>query len=220
MEKENIEGESKKMRIIQHSLNKVGLYYGVGDLFYSKEGITIVDNEICNDISPDWIYENGLPIVVGFLNYDMIKIFVAESDNDKEFEKTVCDYLNKYSSVSQLFAFNKFMEMGNFKGAFGYNLEINEIKPFNAKGWNKEKFFQTLIDKAVIPFVKIEDPFKGDSGLCIKSWGKYIITGNSKHLMDIVKHNINCLLKESIILKNRQYFLDNYKINSRGWLDE
>lgn len=208
------------MRIVQHSLLKFGSYYGVGNLFIPDNGITIVDNEISNDIRPDWIYENGLPIVVGFLDQQRVTIFVAETEHDKEFEKAVVDNLDRYASVSKLFAFNRFMEMGNFKGAFGYNSDIHEIKPFNAKGWNKERFFKTLLDKAVIPMVDIEDPFKGDSGLCISSWGKYLTTGERKHLMDIVKHNINCLLKECVILKNRDYFINNYKINDRGWLDE
>jgi len=208
------------MRIIQHSLTKFGLYYGVGNLFIPDNGITIVDNEIANDIRPDWIYENGLPVVVGFLDKQRVTIFVAETENDKEFEKAVVDNLDRCASVSSLFAFNKFMEMGNFKGAFGYNADIHEIKPFNARGWTKDRFFDELRKRNQIPNILMKDALDGNGARCPEKWAEYIKTGDFQNVMDIVSHNINCLLKESIILKNRDFFLNNWKIDKNGFMLE
>lgn len=180
--------------------------------------VCIIDNEISNDISADWDYEKAKIICVGFLAGNSIKIFVAEKDGDEDFKNVVIEELERMKLDFEFFAFNRFMEMGNFRGDFGYETKIAEIKPFNAKGWNKDAFYKKLLEKKIIPTIKISDPFNGDSRLCIDRWQKYLKDKKQQHLMDIVSHNMNCLLKECIIYKNKKWFEKNYLIDHKGWL--
>ena len=205
------------MIVFDYKLEEFEKLYKVTSGFFSNNSI-IVDNELMNDISEDWDYEKGKPCVVGILHKDFIKILVAEKENDKAFKDSVIYYLHKLGESAMLYAFNKYVEMGNFKGFMKTRIPIEEIKPFNAKGWNKDKFFTILVDNKVIPFVIIKDVFKGNAGMCIIRWEEYLRTGNKTCLYDIVSHNINCLLKESVILKNRSYFIENYKVDKKGWL--
>ena len=185
---------------------------------FFQNDIVIIDNEIQNDISPNWDYETGKISVVGILLGTQIMMFVAENEDDIDFKTEVRYQLEKLKHSKMFYAFNNKMEMGNFKGYMAYDLEIQEIKPFNAKGWNKDRFYNTLKDRKVIPDIEIKDVFKGDAGLCVTKWQEYIKTKDEQHLMDIVSHNINCLLKESVIYKNRQYFLDNWDIDGNGFM--
>ena len=191
--------------------------YKVDDgTFFSD--VAIVDNELMNDIAENWNYEEGQIAVTGVLFQDVITIFIAEKEDDEDFKREVVDFLIKISSQTKLYAFNNKMEMGNFKGNLDYEVKINEIKPFRAKGWNKDKFFHTLIDDKVIKNIAISDVFDGDGAKCITSWKKYIKTGEEGNLSDIISHNINCLLKECIILKNRNYFFDNYECDKNNFM--
>lgn len=206
------------MRTISHPVDHYEKYLGVPEgLFKSK--VAIVDNEIANDISDGWEYDKGIPVVTGILFENTLTIYMAETKDDKDFEKTLCKKLYELSRITKLCAFNKFMEMGNFKGAFGQLVPMEEIKPFNAKGWNKDRFFSYLQEKQVIPDnFKIKDPFLGDARKCVFSWEEYIKTGDSHYLLDIAKHNINCLLKESVIFKYRQWFRKKFPVDKKGWL--
>jgi len=192
--------------------------HGVSKGFYSNEFI-IIDNEIQNDISADWDYKKAKICVVGILYLDTIKIFVAEEEDDKGFKQAVIDEINKLGKLAYLFAFNNKMEMGNFEGDMDFDVPIREIKPFNARGWNKDRFYNELRKRNQIPDKKIIDIFDGDAGLCITNWEEYVKTDNFDLMMNVVSHNINCLLKESVILKHKHYFKKNWEINARGWLE-
>jgi len=180
----------------------------------------VVDNEIMNDISPDWVYEQGVPICVGFLYKDKITIYLATEEGDQEFKNAVKDHLAKMTLKTYLYSFNRKMEVGNFKSMLDIKPHIKEIKPFNARGWNKDRFYTELLGKEVIPRVQVADVFEGDASRCITNWEKYVDTGSIEFLMEIAEHNVNCLLKESAILKNKAFFLKNYNINERGWLEQ
>lgn len=190
------------------------------DLFLNDN--CIVDNEISNDISPDWDYTKGKPIVVGFLHKDKIDIFLAEKENDKDFQQAVDEFIQKkVDDGVDLYSFNRYMELGNYKGAWGIdNWQIKEIKPFKGRGWTKDKFFNELIARKQIPDVKVADVFGGDASLCIYYWEKYQDTGKIEFALKIVEHNINCLLKESVIQKNRDFFRNTFKIDEKGWVVE
>ena len=110
------------------------------------------------------------------------------------------------------------MEMGNFKGMWKILTKIKEIKPFKAKGWSKDNFYNELIAKKVIKDCNILDPYESDASRCIYDWNRFQRTNQIEYALNIVKHNINCLLKESVILNHKKYFLDNYHINEKGWL--
>ena len=186
---------------------------------FSNDNV-IVDNEIANDISSDWDYEKGVPVVVGILHKDKIVIFIKENEDDILFNKEVVFTLQQLAKKNKIYGFNYKFEQGNFKGQFGFDLDMAEIKPFRAKGWNKDRFFDELLAKEVIPDCGITDIFDGDASLCPVNWIKYQQTGQFEYMLNIVKHNMNCLLKESVILNHKDYFLENYKINEKGWLVE
>lgn len=204
------------MKKYSYDVGKLEELYGLDKGFLHSD-VVIIDNEIQNDISDGWIYANAKICVVGILFKDKIEIFCAEYDDDTKFKDAVKQRLNELKA-EKFYAFNKYMEMGNFQGDMNFKIEIHEIKPFNAQGWNKDKFFQTLHENHIIPIFKVFDPFNGNAGLCIDRWGKYLSMNDICYLKEIVLHNINCLLKERVILSNKQYFIDNYSINDKGWL--
>jgi len=178
----------------------------------------IVDNEIANDISDDWNYEKGKIIVTGFLHKDRMDIFVAEQDRDSDFAKAIFKYILDHKK-HKFWSFNRKMERGNFKGMWDLDIPIAEIKPFKAKGFNKDRFYKELLANNVIPDSNVVDVFDGDSSRCIEHWERFQDTGKIEFMQDVVKHNMNCLLKESVIQKHKDFFLKNYNINERGWYD-
>lgn len=205
------------MREFTYNVVEIEREYGVPIGTFSNDFI-IIDNEIQNDISADWDYLKGKVNVVGILYLDLIKIFVAEEENDEEFKNAVREEINRLGDFAYIYAFNNKMEMGNFKGDMDFDVPIREIKPFNAKGWNKDKFYNELRKRNQIPDIKIIDVFNGNAGLCIPNWKKYLETGNFDYMMDIVSHNINCLLKESVILKNKHFFKMNWKVDKNNFM--
>lgn len=205
------------MREFTYNIDELENLHKAPSGFFFNDNI-IIDNEISNDISPDWDYTKGKVIVVGYLFRDQIRILVAENDDDKEFAKAVVEEISDIGGRALLYSFNRNMEIGNFKGCFDFEVPIKEIKPFNAKGWNKDRFYKELRERKVIPDIRIKDLFEGDASLCIQRWQKYQETGNFQNVMDIVSHNINCLLKESIIQKHKEYFHDNWDIDGRGFM--
>jgi len=207
------------MKHFTYNVDEFEKLYGMPQGFFIND-VVIVDNEIQNDISKDWNYLKGKICVVGILHLDQIRTFVAEKRNDEDFKMYVSDELKKFGQNAPIYAFNRFMEIGNFKGDFGIEIPIKEIKPFNARGWNKDKFFNELRNRKQIPDIQVKDIFKGDAGQCIIKWDEYMKTGDFQNLMDIVSHNINCLLKESVIQKHKKFFEDNWNINSQGFLEK
>lgn len=199
-----------------YGVDKLEEMYGLPDGFLESDSV-IIDNELSKDIAPDWKYEEAEVCVVGFLFKKKIEILCAESSNDEDFKKSVRNKLDLFKN-QKMFAFNKHMEIGNFSGYFGIDVKIEEIKPFKVKGWNKDYCFKELIDKNAIPKFNVIDPLNGKGILCFDRWEKFQKTKDEKHLKDIVMHNMNCLIKEKIILDNKKYYQDNYEIDSRGWL--
>jgi hypothetical protein len=187
-------------------------------IFYNDN--VIVDNEIANDIAPHWDYTKGIPVVTGMLYQDQAVIFVADSVDDEQFKAHVMGNLSMMFAKADLYSFNANMEIGNFKGAWDFDIKINEIKPFKAKGWNKDRFYNELVGHRVIPDTQILDPFGGDAGQCVVYWERYWDTHKNEFLMKIVLHNLNCLLKESVILNNIAYFKREYQTDKNGFLVE
>lgn len=191
--------------------------YNVPHGFFANPS-AIVDNELGNDISKNWNYEEGNIVVTGILHKDKIYIYVRESDDDDQFKKAVCRKLLDIGGEVPLYAFNKNFEVGNFKGEFDCEIEIKEVKPFNARGWTKDRFFDELRKRKVIPDIRMRDALGGDGSKCPTKWAEYIKTKDFQHVMDIVSHNLGCLLKESIILKHKDYFWNNWVIDDNGFM--
>jgi hypothetical protein len=166
----------------------------------------IVDNEISNDISNefgDWEYEKADIICCGILYEDEITIYFREKgDNLEEYKDTIAHALRWHPN---LFAFNRNMEYGNFKGFLNESFEIGEIKAFNGKGWSKQRFFMELIndglvEKNIIPI----DPLENDSKECLDCYSK-------GEYDKIINHNVADLVKQMILLNNKEYLLNKYK---------
>ncbi len=184
-------------------------------LFHST--VAIVDNEIANDISSNWDYASAEIITTGVLYKDTATILLADKKDDKVFRKVTIMKLKEFAKRTELYALNRFMEQGNFKGFFGIDLDIKEIKPFKGKRWNKDRFFLTLVETGMIKPFALKDPLT-HGGECIAEWAEFLRTGKKEHLYKIAGHNLNCLVKESIILKNKSYLQSLVKINKDGWV--
>jgi hypothetical protein len=169
-------------------------------------GNYIVDNEIRNNIveDGDWKYEKADIICCGIYGVDEIEILFREKEDDVEdYKKELIKLLDKYKD--NLYAFNKSMENGNFKGFLNKDYQVKEIKAFNGKGWNKQKFFVELLSDNKIPLIKMPiDPLEDDSGLCITYYEK-------EDYMKIIIHNLADLFKQYYILINKEYLRDKYK---------
>lgn len=176
----------------------------------------VVDNEIANDISSenscDWRYGEADIICMGILHKDTIKIYFRKKGEDlEEYKKQIKEELDKHKVF---YAFNKNMEFGNFKGFLGKEYPVEEIKAMNGKGWNKQKFFDELINDGKINSSLIpNDPLKDNSGECISCYEK-------EDYESIIVHNTADLIKQAILLENKNYFLEKYKdqIDERGWI--
>lgn len=205
------------MRIYRYATDVLEeLYHVPSGLFYSE--YAIVDNELQNDISKDWNYKKGVIACTGILYKNRISIYVAESANDEDFKREVSRDLDALSKFATLYAYNKNMEEGNFNGNLNIQLVINEIKPFRGKDTSKNKLFYVLIHKRLVPGFEIDDPVLGDGKLCPIFYQRYLQNHNDVYLKDIVKHNLSCLLKECLILKNRSFFRMNYEIDKYGFV--
>jgi hypothetical protein len=201
-----------KMRILKFDTKELANQLGCNpELLYSE--VCIIDNEISNDLSIlSWDYTKSDIIITGTLYHDLISIFVREKeDNITKFKQELTQFLNNVNKP--LYAFNQDMEHGNFRGFLDLRLPVAEIQPFKKKYWTKDKFFNTLIEQNRISPINLKDNLNGDGKKCIEWWATYIKTNHYKYLTDIIMHNINCLIKECIIQKNKKYFSDNYIID-------
>lgn len=207
-----------QVRIIKLPISDVAKEIGCPPEFLYSD-VVLLDNELKNDLSiENWDYTKADITLTGFLYGKEIQIFVRErTDKIGDFKVGLIKFLANVH-LKQIFAFNQSMEIGNFKGFLDLDLDINDCKPFNARGFNKEKFFNILVEKGLIPKLNIIDPFESHSERCITNWGLYENTGDVNYLREIIQHNISCLIKECLILKNMKYFEDNYLVDNKGWL--
>lgn len=192
------------------------ILYQVPKGFFDNEHL-IVDFEITNDISDNWDYNKGNPCCAGFLQGNKIIMYLAEDEHDQDFIQAVQKCMKDNSE--KVFALNNNFESAIFQSYFDIQyVEVHEIKPFKAKYWNKEKFYKELIKEEQIPQLLLEDPLDFDGKKVPVMWEKYKETGDKDYLEKIAGHNLNCLLKESLILKHNIFFKQNYNINKKGWL--
>jgi hypothetical protein len=205
-----------KMKKITLNLREYSKILGCKPELIMNDNI-ILDVEISNDLRPDWVYSNGRVIVAGFIFKDKMTIFSAEEDHDIQFKIAVSDFITSLPKGTKIYAFNNQMEIGCCKNSFNLDLRIEDMKPLKMRGGSKDFFFDTLLNKGIIKKLKLQDNFNGDGGKCIETWALFQKTKDVKHLNDIILHNFNCLIKESIIQKNKQFFLDNWIIDDKGW---
>jgi len=177
----------------------------------------IVDNEISNDVSDKydpstWYYEQADIVCMGVLVGDKIKIFFREKQEDIDlFKKQIKEELDKYETI---YAFNRSMEFGNFKGFLGKEYNVEEIKAFKGSGWNKQKFFEVLIaDGKIEPSLIPKDPLEKNSEKCISCYAE-------EDYETIIIHNKADLIKQAILMKNKDYLLKKFeaRINKNGWI--
>jgi hypothetical protein len=177
----------------------------------------IVDVEIRNDIAPDWVYIEGEACAVGILHKDRIYIFIAEAEDDPIFKNKVWGALYDLPQ-GPLYAFNRNMEAGVLHTLFdGFDFPIAELKPISGPGWSKDRCYQALRMYGKVDGKEIVDIFKGKGVLCADRWIKYRETGEMQWLMEIVEHNIQCLLKQSLIHRHRAWYPTQFKMNDRNF---
>jgi len=180
--------------------------------------LPVVDVEIKNkikDASGKFHYDKGEICVAGFFIDDEITQLVLKEPNQEEFRQGVREYLGTINS-EKLHAFNTKMEEECFTKLLGCRLRMYEIKPpIKGSGTSKEYFFRFLVSKGVekpeSAFFK--DPLNGHSERCPECWEKGLYE-------DVRKHNLCCLTKEALILKNQSFILKelSHLVDLNGWL--
>jgi hypothetical protein len=180
---------------------------------------SIIDIQLMNDISPNWIYTEGKPSAVGILYENRMTVYVAEKEGDVLFKESVWLALQDAAKVSKLYAFNWRFERDVLKVLFGgFEFPFNEIIPIRGVGWNRDKCYNVLREKGVLKISKeIYDIYGGDSKKPMIDFADWLKDGDHQHLMNIVHHNLHCLIKESLIHKNRDWFAKNYALNGKGF---
>lgn len=184
---------------------------------YEKDKATfpIVDNEISNDISVpkgkgDWKYDKGDIICLSIFKDNIIQVCLrTHEDNLQKYKEKIKNLLDKHSF---LYAFNKNMEFGNFKGFLGKEYLIREIKAFKGTGKNKEWFFQELLNHKLIPSNLTPLDIFQTSEEVLKRYAE-------RDYESIIIHNVADVIKQHYILKFQDFFLKNYPINKQGWFN-
>ncbi|MBU3913053.1 MAG: hypothetical protein KKB21_02535 [Nanoarchaeota archaeon] len=133
-------------------------------------------------------YRNIIPVIFGFVNSNVLKIFCAKSKNSIQLLKNKIEEL--LPQLNRPFhAFNCDFERGVLFHFCGketlFDAELDDRK-FE----KKEEVVESL------KISKYGDPFNGNGFLCSQAWS------NGK-LKEAIAHNRSCLLKERDILKLR-----------------
>lgn len=185
---------------------------------YFASNNIIIDTELMNDLSVHkWDYSKALVAIVGFIRGTRMTILAAESEDDAVFRDYVTATISKLAEQGQLFAFNKDFERGVLKTLTGIEFPISELKPISGKGWTKDKCYNVLLEKGIIKGKPVTDIFDGDAKKVVVFYQRWKETCDNQFLMDILSHNINCLLKESTIHSNRDWFRANYNLGRNNF---
>ena len=172
----------------------------------------IVDVEIGNELAPEWVYEKADIVTLGILTGNKVIILQREKKDDVNAFKTAIKDILK--DMPHFYSFNVNMEKKGLSGFLGEDYDVNELKIWSGRGWNKNKFFEEISK-----IVRIEDevncPFDGDGSKCQQAY-------NDEKYEDVIGHNLTCLIKEAYIKKYKKELLEEYKgrINSDGWIKE
>jgi hypothetical protein len=175
----------------------------------------IVDVEITNDIKNllgQFEYQKMDICCVGIIIGDQIVQIFREPDTDDgpQYRKVASSHVSRYK---KMYAFNRMFEYVGLKSYLGLeSVCVEEIKPFNGKGWTKDQFFADLASDGKVKTKMPDDPFHGNAALVIPSWARGDVES-------ILKHNVVCLLKEHYILEHHDYLHGKYahRIGPNGW---
>ncbi|RLI47314.1 hypothetical protein DRO69_00920 [Candidatus Bathyarchaeota archaeon] len=151
-------------------------------------------------------YKQIKPIVVGFLDCDMIEILYITEESDQDFAGLRSILKAKLSEVNHPFyAFNTEFEMGVLywflgeKVTFDRDLMLKVTTAYGQTVWESKR---CLVKDLGIP--NFDDPFWDIGYKVPEAWENFQNTGNSRFLWEIIRHNRACLLKEYEILRKRK----------------
>jgi len=185
--------------------------------YFASEDV-IIDTELINDLSVHkWDYSKALVAIFGFIRGSRMTIVAAENEDDTVFRDYVTATVSKLAEHNRLFAFNKDFERGVLKTLTGIEFPILELKPISGKGWTKDACYNALVEKGVIKGKPVTDIFNGDAKKVVVYYQRWRETFENQFLMDILSHNINCLLKESTIHSNSDWFRANYNLGRNNF---
>lgn len=179
----------------------------------------IIDLELLNDIAPKWIYSEGKPCAVGLLYENRMTIYVAETDDDKQFKAAVWEALQQQAKISKLYAFNEQYIGGVLKALFdGFSFPFKELAPIHGSGWTKDKCYKVLRLYSILSGDKeIYDNYGGERTLSVEYFAQWLETGDSQHLRDISQHILTNLVRQSLIHRHRDFFAKQYNLDSGGF---
>ena len=155
-------------------------------------------------------YKQIKPVAIGFLDRNELDILYVTSEIDGDFDALRSTLQTKLHKVDRPFyAFNAEFEMGVlywFLGKtvfFDRDLMLKANTPGGRTVWESKRY---LVKELAIP--SFDDPF-WDMGYKVpEAWKKFQNTNNWKFLMEIIRHNRACLLKEYSILRKRRRWRD------------
>lgn len=192
--------------------------FGLPDgALYSQEAI--IEVALRNSLAPRWVYSEGQPVCVGILHQNRIQIFLAEKEQEPEFNRIVFDTLNSLSKETELYSFNGRFASGVLSALFdGFEFPIKDLAPVRGKGWSREKCYQVLRQRKIVDDKEIYDKTKGDMQQSVIDWRAWLKDGEHQHLMDIGHGIIAQLYKDSLIHRAREWFTNEFKTDSGGFV--
>ena len=150
-------------------------------------------------------YRRLRPVSLGFLSGDILRVVALRGDSDTHFFEIKRVGKKMFEEVPRPFyAFNAEFEMGVCYWFFEEAVQFDRDLMFrieDAAGnrrWEKKEYVVRNLGIS-----NFDDPFHGEGRQVLSTWRKYIVTGKEEYLMEIVRHNRACLLKECGILQKR-----------------
>jgi len=181
---------------------------------------TIIDVETIGEFSDcDGLgrYKRIRPIVVGFLDCDLLEILYITKEAHRDFDELKSALRTKLCEVDHpLYAFNTKFEMGVFYWFLGKTVTFDRDLMFRVNTsygrtvWESKRY---LVKDLGIP--NFDDPFRDMGYKVPEAWENFQKTGNPRFLWEIIRHNRACLLKEYAILRKRKRWREVNKTNNR-----
>ena len=175
----------------------------------------IIEVDLLNDLSPNWIYEEGKACAVGFLHTNRIIVCIAESEYDSDFRAEVLAILQE--KASPLYGFNWEYVATVLKTLTGQSFPMHELQPTKKKGWSRDRLYRTLREQGVLTEDKeVYDNYGGTAKKACEDWQKWLADGEQQHLLDISQHLLGNLIKDALIYQFNQFLINHINLAGKA----
>jgi len=175
----------------------------------------IIKTVLANDLRPDWNYKTAKLCAIATMHAGKFTIFVAESEEDIYFKSDVAKEFTEYDLVYH--SANEDADRAIFSHVIGLDLTMKPIRAIKGKGWTIEKHFDLLVAQGLYKGDAIKDIYGGEGFKAMYEFADWKKDNEPQHIFNITSHCLASLMKYVLIQKHKQWFLENYKTNKKGF---